>query len=50
MKHKEGNNRPSYVNQISLVNNHDKAGNTCYTQDNTNTLENLSVIIGAREE
>ena len=29
----EGNNRPASVNQISLVHNHDKAGNKCYTQD-----------------
>ena len=36
-KYKEGNNRPSSVNQISLVHNHDKAGNKCYTQDNTDT-------------
>ena len=25
-KYKEGNNRPSSVNQISLVHNHDKSG------------------------
>ena len=37
MKYKEGNNRPSSVNQISLVHNHDKAGNKYYTQDNTDT-------------
>ena len=51
-KYKEGNNRPSTVNQISLVHNHDKAGNKiyCYTQDNTNTQENPSVRIGAAEE
>ena len=49
-KYKEGNNRPSSINQISLVHNHDKAGNKCYTQDNTNTRENPSVIIGAAEE
>ena len=39
MKYKEGNNRPSSINQISLVHNHDKAGNKCYTQDNTDTRE-----------
>ena len=38
-KYKEGNNRPSSVNQISLVHNHDKSGNKCYTQDSTNTWE-----------
>ena len=38
-KSKEGNNRPSSVYQISLIHNHDKSGNKCYTQDNTNTLE-----------
>ena len=38
-KYKEGNNRSSSVNQISLFHNHDKAGNKCYTQDNTNTRE-----------
>ena len=48
--YKEGNNRPSSVNQISLVHSHDKAGNKCYTQDNTNTRETLSVRIGTREE
>ena len=47
MKYKEGNNRPSSVNQIALVHNHDKAGNKCYTQDNTNTRETPSVRIGA---
>ena len=35
-KYKEGNNRLSSDCQISLVYNHDKAGNKCYTQDNTN--------------
>ena len=49
-KNMEGNNRPSAVNQISLVHNHDKAGNKRYTQDNTNTRETPSVIIGAAEE
>ena len=49
-KYKEGNNRPSSVNQISLVHNHDKAGNKFCTQDNTNTRENISVRIGTREE
>ena len=34
-KYKDGNNRPSSVNQISLIHNYDKAGNKCYTQDNT---------------
>ena len=29
-KYKEGNNRPSSVNQIPLVHNHDKAGNKCF--------------------
>ena len=43
LKHKEGNNRPPSVNQISSVHNHDKAGNKCYTQDNTSTRENPSV-------
>ena len=42
--YKEGNNRPSSVNQIPLVHNHDKAGNKCYTQDNTNTRENPSRV------
>ena len=42
-KCKEGNNRPSSVNQIALVLYHDKAGNKCYTQDNTDTRENPSV-------
>ena len=46
----EGNNRPSSVNQISLVHNHDKAANKCYTQDITNTRENPSVRIGVAEE
>ena len=31
LKYKEGNNRPSSVNQIPLVHNHDKAGNKYYT-------------------
>ena len=47
--YKEGNNRPSSVNQISLVHNLDKAVNKCYTQDNMDTRENPSVWIGARE-
>ena len=38
-KYKEGNTRPSHVNQTSLVNIHDKAGNKCYTQDSTDTQE-----------
>ena len=38
VKYKEGNNRPSCINQISLVHNHDKAGNICYTRDNADTL------------
>ena len=42
--YKEGNNRPSSVIQMSLVHNHDKAGNECYTR------ENPSVRIGAAEE
>ena len=42
VKYKEKNNRPSSVNLISLVHNHDKAENKCYTQDNTNTQENPS--------
>ena len=50
-EYKEGNNRPSSVyNQISLVHYNDKAGNKCYTQDNTNTWENPSVRIGDQEE
>ena len=39
MKYKEGYYSPSSVNQISLVHNHDKAGNKCYTQDNTDIPE-----------
>ena len=39
-KYKEGINRPLSVNQISLVHNHDKAGNKCYTQGNTDTRKN----------
>ena len=39
IKYKEGNNRPSSVNQIPLVHNPDKSGNECYTQENTNTWE-----------
>ena len=35
------------VNQLSLVHNYEKAGNKCYTQDNTNTPENPSVRQGA---
>ena len=31
--------RPSSVNQISLVHNHDKAVNTSYPRDNINTPE-----------
>ena len=49
-KYKEGNDRPSSVNQIPLVHNHDKAGNEWYIQDNTDTRENPSVWIGGREE
>ena len=41
-KYKEGNNRPSSTNQISLVHNNDKAGNKRYTQDKTNTREKSS--------
>ena len=33
----EGNNLPSSVNKKSLVQEDDKAGNQCYTQDNTDT-------------
>ena len=40
MKYKRGNNRPSSVNQKSLVHNHDKAVYKCYTQDNKDTQEN----------
>ena len=36
-EYKGGNNRPLSVNQTSLVHNHDKTGNKCYTRDNTNT-------------
>ena len=50
VKYKEGNNRPSSVNQTPLVYNHDKAENKCYTQDNTNTRENTSVRISAAKE
>ena len=50
LEYKEGNNRPSSVNQTPLVHNHDKAGNKYHTQDNTNTRENPSVKIGAAEE
>ena len=42
-KYNEGNNHPSSDNQIPLVHNNDKAGNKCYTQDNTDTLENPNV-------
>ena len=42
--YKEGNNRLSSVNQISLVHNHDKAWNKCYTQDNTDTRENKTQV------
>ena len=46
-KYKEGNNRPSTVNQTSFVHNQDKAGNRCYAQDNTNTrYENRCLGIG----
>ena len=45
IEYKEGNNRLSSVNKISLVNNH-KAGNKCYTQDNKNAQENPSLRIG----
>ena len=40
-EYKEGNNRPSSVNQIpvSTVHNHDKSVNKCYTQDNMNIRE-----------
>ena len=39
IKYKGGNDRPSSVNQKSLVHNRDKAGIKCNTQDNTNTRE-----------
>ena len=39
-KYKEGNNRPSSVNQISLVNNLDKVGNKYCAKDNKNSWEN----------
>ena len=51
LKYKEGNNRPSSVNQISSVHNHDKAANKCYTKDNTDTKKNPKCEnIGAAEE
>ena len=49
-KYKEGHNRPSSVNQMLLVHNHDKAENKCYTQDNSDARENPIVSIGAREK
>ena len=39
IKYKEGNDRPSSVNQIPLVHTHDKAGNECYTQENTDPVK-----------
>ena len=42
--YKEGNNRPSSVNQKSLFHKHNKPGNKCHTQDNTNTWENQSIL------
>ena len=38
-KYKEGNNRPSSVNEISLVHNLDRTANKYYTQDNTDIRE-----------
>ena len=44
-------NRPSSVNLKPLVHiKHIKVGNKCHTQDNTDTRENPSVWIDAREE
>ena len=43
-KYKEGNNRPSSVNQIPIVHNHDKSENKCYTQDNTKSIYILYLI------
>ena len=44
-KYKEGYNRPFIsVKQISLVHNHDKAGNKRYTQNNTGTRENPKCV------
>ena len=43
IEYKEGNNRPSSVNIEPLVHIHSKAGNKCYTQDNTDTRKNPSV-------
>ena len=43
-------NRPSSINLKSFVHKYDKAGNKCYTQDNTDTRDNQSEWIGAREE
>ena len=39
LKYKEGNDRPSSVIQISLVQNHDKVGKKYYTKDKTNNRE-----------
>ena len=39
LKCKEGNDRPSSVIQISLVQNHDKVGKKYYTKDKTNNWE-----------
>ena len=40
LKYRERDNRPSWVvNRMSLVHNYDKAGNKCYSQDNTDTRE-----------
>ena len=38
-KYKEGNKRPSSVNLNLLVHKHNKAGNKCHTQYNTDTRE-----------
>ena len=39
IKYKEGNNRPSSINRKPLVHKHNKVGNKCHTQDNTDTRE-----------
>ena len=47
---KEENNSPLAVNLKPLVHKHNKAGNKYRTRDNTDTQENPSVYICAREE
>ena len=42
IKYKEGNDRSSSVNPISLVHKHEISANKRYTQDNTDTRENPS--------